>query len=140
MHASFVNMLFDEEPAGAFAEGHIFTSSPDFEGARDDPANGYWHCDIADHDKLTWSDKVYELFGMPAGAPVGREWAVAHYEEASRNALQRVRKYALSRGFGFILDAAIVAGNDDKRWIRVLAVPIQDGDRIVALHGFKRAL
>ena len=47
---------------------------------------------------------------MPAGAPVGREWAVAHYEEASRNALQRVRKYALSRGFGFILDAAIVAG------------------------------
>lgn len=140
MNASFVNRLFDEEPAGAFAEGHIFTSAPDLAGVREDPTNGYWHCNIADHEKLTWSDKVYELFGLPAGGPVEREWAVAHYAEGSRNALQRVRKYALSRGFGFLLDAAIDAGDDDERWIRVLAVPIHDGDRIVGLHGVKRAL
>jgi hypothetical protein len=56
---------------------------------------------------LTWTDKVYELFGLPVGAQVEREWAVTRYTEKSRDALKRVRKFGLSRNFGFILDARI---------------------------------
>ena len=140
MGGSFIDSLFNEEPAGTFLDGHVFTSTPDLARERQDPDNGYWHCDVADHDRLTWSDKVYELFGLPVGSPVDRQQAVARYADQSRQALERVRKYALSRGFGFILDAAIEPETASERWIRVLAVPILEGGRVVALHGLKRAL
>ena len=140
MVGSLVKDLFYGEPAGTFSHGHIFAHAPQLDGARGDPALGYWHCDIADHERLTWSDTVYDLFGLPKGDPVERDWAVAHYSERSRDALRKVRSYALGRKFGFILDAEIKPEGARKRWIRVLAVPIVEDNRVVALHGLKRSL
>ena len=140
MDGSFVDAMFYDEPPGAFAGGYIFRSAPDLTSAIDDPDNGYWHCDIADDDKLTWSEKVYELFGLAAGTPVERDWAVARYSDASKSTLERVRTYGLNRKFGFILDAQITPQGADERWIRVLAVPIMTEGRVVGLHGLKRAL
>ncbi|MFL6723506.1 MAG: hypothetical protein ACJ8FC_09925 [Sphingomicrobium sp.] len=142
MTGSYINSLFHEEPAGTFAHGHVFINAPDVVGAERDPDAGYWHCDIASDDKLTWSEKVYELFGLTGGSPVVREWAVTRYEEPSRSALDTVRTYAVSRKLGFILDAAISPEGGGKRWIRVLAVPIvaKRNGRVVGLHGLKRPL
>ena len=140
MKSPFANALFHEEPAGTFAHGHIFISEPDLAPAQQDPAIGYWHCDIAHDDKLTWTDRVYELFGLAKGAQVERDWAVTRYSELSRRALEKVRTYALGRKYGFILDAAIKSGGADDRWIRVLAYPIVVKGRVVGLHGLKRAL
>ena len=142
MKGSYINRLFHEEPAGAFAHGHVFINAPDLVSAEQDPDAGYWHCDIAHDDKLTWSEKVRELFGLPGGSQVMREWAVARYAEPSRSALATVRTYALSRKLGFILDAAISPEGGGNRWIRVLAVPIiaKGNGRVVGLHGLKRLL
>ena len=140
MTGSFVRALFDEAPPGTFAEGYVFIASPDLTEAETDPDAGYWHCDIAGEDRLTWSAKVYELFGLPTGSPIVREQIVALYEACSREALQRVRKYALSRAYGFILDAAIEPAASEAQWIRILAVPILAERRIGALHGLKRKL
>jgi len=140
VNGSFVNALFNEEPPGRFAEGYVFRAEPDMISARRDPDNGYWHCNIANEDRLTWSEKVYELFGLNGGSPVAREWAVARYSEESRSVLERVRKFGLSRDFGFIIDAEIQPETSRSRWIRVLAVPILEDRRVVALHGVKRAI
>ena len=140
MEGSLVSDLFFGEPAGTFSHGHLFARAPELAGAQGNPALGYWHCDIADHDRLTWSEKVYDLFGLPNGEPVQRDRAVAHYSERSRSALKKVRSYALGRKFGFILDAEISPDGARKRWIRVLAVPIVEDNRVVGLHGLKRAL
>lgn len=140
MDGAFLETLFSDEPAGTFAHGHVFRTPPDLTGARQNPANGYWHCDVSNHDNLTWSEKVYELFGLPAGAPIEREWAVGRYSEASRIALERVRTFGLNRQFGFILDAEINPEDGPPRWIRVLAFPIMEDGRAVGLHGVKRAL
>ena len=51
MDRMFVNALFHEEPAGTFEHGHILVSEPDLASAQQDPDIGYWHCDIADHDR-----------------------------------------------------------------------------------------
>lgn len=140
MQRSLVSNLFHEEPAGTFSDGHVFSIAPDLGDADKEPGSGYWHCDIADEDRLTWSEKVYELFGLPSGAAVDRDWAVAHYAEPSKASLERVRKYALNRKFGFILDAEIMPEGEGNRWIRVLAIPILEKGRVVALHGLKQAL
>jgi hypothetical protein len=142
MKGSFVNGLFQDEPAGTFAHGHVFVIAPDISGAEQDPAAGYWRCDVARQEELTWSEKVYSLFGLPDGTPVTRDWAVARYTEQSRAALDYVRTYALSRKLGFILDACIRPEGGGERWMRVLAVPIlaKRSGRVVGLHGLKRPL
>jgi hypothetical protein len=141
LNSSFFRPLFYDEPAGTFSDGRIFMRAPDLTNAQDDPAVGYWHCDIANQDELTWSDKVYELFGLSPGAPIERGWAVTRYSKRSKAALEHIRTIGLKRNFSFILDAAIrPQGERAYRWIRVLAVPILADRRIVGLHGLKRAL
>jgi hypothetical protein len=141
MKGSFTNMLFYEEPAGTFAQGHVFVIAPEVTGAEQETGVGYWHCDISKQDKLTWSERVYALFGLAAGTPVVRDWAVERYTEQSKHALEHVRNYAIKRKLGFILDAEIRPQGGGDRWIRVLAVPIlARNGRVVGLHGLKRPL
>ena len=141
MNRTFVDEIFYEEPAGTFEDGHLLVSEPDLASAQQDPDVGYWHCDIAAHDRLTWSEKVYDLFGLQTGIPIERDWAVSRYDRDSQNALRRIRAFALNRGFGFILDAAIrPEGTPGDRRIRVVAAPILTDGRLVGLHGLKRAL
>ena len=49
-----------------------------------------WQCDLRD-DSLSWSDGVYDLFGLERGAPVKREDIVAMYSAESREELRRLR-------------------------------------------------
>jgi PAS domain-containing protein len=142
-NSSLLLNLFHKEPAGRFALGYIFLSAQNLpDVAEKFAANevGSWHCDLTDQDRLTWSERVYELFGFPAGSEVEREQAVARYEDHSRSVLDRVREFAIARKYGFILDAAIRPEGKANQWIRILAFPIIRDDRVVALHGVKRAL
>ena len=130
-----------EGSVGTFREGYVFRAGLNVKGARQDQSDwGYWACDIADQNRLAWSDKVYDLFGLPVEAPLDRDWAVGRYNAQSQSTLQRVREYALRHALGFILDAEIEPEGGGRRWIRVLAVPVSENGRIVRLHGLKRAL
>ncbi len=97
----FVNAMFYEEPAGTFVDGYVFRTLPDLTSVQQDPDNGYWYCDIAHHESLTWSEKVYELFGLPAGTPIDRQSTLAHYSERSRSALETCSNLRTQKGFGF---------------------------------------
>jgi hypothetical protein len=141
--APLLHQLFFTEPAGRFTLGQVYRSAEVFWAADNfqlpDDA-GMWRCDIKDNDRLTWSDAVYGMFGLPAGELVPREEAVARYLEHSRNVLARLRGFAIEHGCSFILDAAIDPHGAGASWIRVLAVPIVEDGRVVGLHGLKRAL
>jgi len=140
MNGSFAMALFYDEPAGAFPHGRIFVNAPDITGDQQVPELGYWHCDIAHSDRLTWSEKVYELFGLPKSAAIDRDSTVARYSPASRSALERIRTYAISHKLGFLLDAEISPEGADNRWIRLLAISILSRGVVVGVHGLKRAL
>jgi hypothetical protein len=135
--------LFLTEPAGRFALGHVFRFPLDGEVVVDGLANdevGRWSCDLADGNRLTWSDKVYELFGIPIGTSVDREQALECYSDQSKGVLERLRPFAIGHKFGFILDAALGRTKDNFRWIRILAIPVVEHDRVVGLRGLKRSL
>ena len=137
----FAEALFRQDGAQSLREGYVFKPHLNLRASRgDQSAWGYWACDLKDHDRLTWSDKVHELFGLPFDAQADRDWAVARYAGHSRSALQRVREFALRHACGFILDAEIQPEGADCRWIRVLALPEFRDGQIVRLHGLKRAL
>ena len=100
---------------------------------------GVWRCDLAG-DRLTWSEAVFDLFGFPRDAAVARDDAVACYCEGSRVAMERLRAHAIAHRRGFTLDVEIGPALERTRWIRLVAAPICEGDRVVALHGLKYAV
>jgi PAS domain-containing protein len=98
---------------------------------------GQWECDLADNDRLNWSDEVYDIFGIPRGEAVRREEAVALYAEPSRAAMEKLRAYAIRHRRGFTLDVEIRPVQAPRRWMRLIAAPVCEGERIVKLQGLK---
>jgi hypothetical protein len=97
---------------------------------------GCWECDLSDNS-LIWSGGVNDIFGLPRGANVTRDEAVALYSEHSRAAMERLRAYGIKHRRGFTLDVEIrpyVGGN---RWVRLIAAPVCEGEKVVRLHGLK---
>jgi hypothetical protein len=97
---------------------------------------GCWECDLTDNS-LVWSGGVYDIFGLPRGTHVSRDEAVSFYCEESRAAMERLRSYAIEHQRGFTLDAEIRPAIGGNRWMRLIAAPICDGDRVIRLHGLK---
>jgi len=97
---------------------------------------GCWECDLQDNS-LVWSGGVYDIFGLPRGAKVSRDEAIALYCEQSRAAMERLRRHAIEHKRGFTLDAQIIPRVGERRWMRLVAAPVCEGDRVVRLHGLK---
>ena len=98
---------------------------------------GCWECDLEDNS-LVWSGGVYDIFGLPRGVEITRKEAVPLYSEDSRAVMERLRAYAIKHRRGFTLDAEIrPAAVGEIRWMRLIAVPVLEGDRTVRLHGLK---
>lgn len=99
--------------------------------------SGWWECDLAAGNRLSWSSEVYDIFGLPRGAAVTREEIVALYEEGSRAAMEKLRAYAIKHRRGFTLDVEIKPATAAPRWMRLIAAPVCIDDRIVKLQGLK---
>jgi PAS domain-containing protein len=100
------------------------------------PRLGQWECDLSDNS-LSWSDEVYDIFGIPRGAAVTRDDAVALYGEESRAAMEKLRAYAIKHRRGFTIDVEIKPALAARRWMRLIAAPVCDGGHIVKLQGLK---
>ena len=97
---------------------------------------GCWECDLSDNS-LIWSGGVYDIFGLPRGAQISREQSLALYCEDSRARMERLRAYSIRHRRGFALDVQIRAAIGETRWIRLIAAPSCERDRVVRLHGLK---
>ncbi len=98
---------------------------------------GIWECDLAT-EALAWSNGVYDLFGLPRGAPVTRDLTKALYTDESRVEMERLRDRAIAACSGFTLDIRIVTPGGEARWIRITAeVEARDGTA-VRLFGLKQ--
>jgi PAS domain-containing protein len=133
------------EAAHQFELGHILNSAitdalePSEVGKIGAHHAGLWECDLAD-DSLVWSGGVYDIFGLPRGAHIDRNQTLALYAEASRSAVERLRAYAIKHRRGFTIDVEICPVAGDTRWMRLIAAPECNGNRVTRLHGLKLAI
>ena len=97
---------------------------------------GCWECDLSD-SSLIWSGGVYDIFGLPRGIPISREESVSFYCEESRAKMERLRSYSIRHNRGFTVDVEIRAAVAETRWMRLVAAPICEDNRVIRLHGLK---
>lgn len=112
--------------------------------ARDDEALaerglGLWHCHLEDNS-LNWTDGVYDIFGIERDQLVARPLAVSLYAPDSREAMERLRAYAIRHKRGFTLDVDIRPLHGGECSMRLITAPILQGNQVVALHGVKQFL
>lgn len=114
--------------------------------ARDDEALaerglGLWQCDLTDN-RLSWTAGVYDLFGLERDGEVSRERAASLYAPDSREAMERLRAYAIRHRRGFTLDVDIDQADGGGRCaMRLIAAPVLGPNgAAVALQGVKQLL
>ncbi|MFC4296415.1 sensor histidine kinase, partial [Novosphingobium tardum] len=98
---------------------------------------GVWECDLAT-EELTWTDTVYDIFGIPRGTPIDRHRALDLYEPESRRQMERLRSAAIESGTGFTLDIQIRPKASEVRWVRLTAVIEKEAGRAVRIFGTKQ--
>lgn len=98
---------------------------------------GIWEYTLPD-ETITWTDTVYELFGLEPRSPLTRAATVALYTPQSREELTRIRNAAIRDGEGFTLDAQINSATGELRWIRITAIVERQDGIPVRLFGMKQ--
>lgn len=100
-------------------------------------AVGAWECRLA-KETLSWTDGVYDLFGLPRGSTPDRRLALGHYHEASRREMERLRAEAIRTGRGFALDCRIRTTHGEDRWMRLLVGVGYEHGRPARIFGSKQ--
>lgn len=123
---------------------HLASVSLDDRTVRDDQALaergiGLWHCDLNDNS-LSWTGGVYDLFGIEQDIVVPRPLAISLYQPDSREAMEQLRAYAIRHRRGFTVDVDIRPLDGGECTMRLIAAPILEGTRVIALHGVKQFL
>ncbi|MDB5725520.1 MAG: hypothetical protein JWQ16_2274 [Novosphingobium sp.] len=98
---------------------------------------GAWSCNLSD-DELSWTSGVYDIFGLPVGAPLDRRQTVEMYAEESREQMERLRARAIARCGTFTLDAQITRADGALRWMRLTGEVISCPFGPPRLHGIKQ--
>lgn len=97
---------------------------------------GRWQCDLSDNS-LRWSPEIFDLFGLPRGAPIDRRETVSMYEEESRELMERLRARAIAELGSFTIEARIRRADGERRWMRLSADVVVRGGRATHLYGSK---
>lgn len=100
------------------------------------PIHAAWQCDLRD-DSLTWSDGVYDLFGLPRGSALEREAIVAMYLPESQEELARLRGAAIAACGSFTFEARIRRADGEVRWMRITADVVTENGVARYLYGTK---
>ncbi|WP_313331362.1 diguanylate cyclase [Sphingobium yanoikuyae] len=109
------------------------------EAALADRGLGLWHCNLTDNS-LNWTKGVYDIFGLEPGSIVSRPLSVSLYAHDSREAMERLRAYAIRHQRGFTLDVDIRRPDGSDCAMRLIAAPVLLDGETVALHGVKQWL
>jgi diguanylate cyclase (GGDEF)-like protein/PAS domain S-box-containing protein len=98
---------------------------------------GGWEYDLRQH-RLTWTDGVYDIFGLPQGMALDRAAIVEMYHDDSRVQMEALRAHLLQHGGAFTLDAQIWTANGARRWMRLNASVATENGEPVRLFGTKQ--
>ena len=100
-------------------------------------AIGAWECNLA-NEALSWTDGVYDLFGLARGSTIQRSSILDLYEEASRSEMNRMRGSVIRNGGAFSLDCRIRTASNEKRWMRLIVGVGHQHGRPIRIFGSKQ--
>jgi PAS domain S-box-containing protein len=86
---------------------------------------GSWEWDIAT-DRVTWSDELYHIYGVPLGTAVDYERYVGRIHPDDRARVRNTVRAAVERGEPFAHEHRIVLDDGESRWVLGRGRPVLD--------------
>ncbi|WP_199093491.1 diguanylate cyclase [Bosea sp. ASV33] len=100
-------------------------------------AIGAWECNLA-NESLSWTDGVYDLFGLQRGSTIQRSSILDLYEAGSRSEMNRMRSGIIRNGGAFSLDCRIRTASNERRWMRLIVGVGHQNGRPLRIFGSKQ--
>ncbi|WP_293796026.1 diguanylate cyclase [uncultured Bosea sp.] len=100
-------------------------------------AIGAWECNLA-NEALSWTDGVYDLFGLQRGSTIQRSSILDLYEAGSRSEMNRLRSGIIRNGGAFSLDCRIRTASNERRWMRLIVGVGHQNGRPFRIFGSKQ--
>jgi GGDEF domain-containing protein len=100
-------------------------------------AMGAWECRLPENI-LSWTDGVYDIFGLRRGSTIHRSDTLDLYEDRSRTEMNRLRSQAIATGRPFSLDCRIRSNDGKRRWMRLIVGVENAHGRPMRIFGSKQ--
>ena len=105
-----------------------------FSRAQDLADVGAWEYDV-DADDVLWSTQTYEICDVPQDVEMTVARAVECYHPEDRPAVREATAAAVEEAEPFDIEARVLTGDDDTRWIRVRGDPQVEDGSVVRVRG-----
>ncbi|WP_435414953.1 PAS domain S-box protein [Polaribacter aestuariivivens] len=100
---------------------------------------GFWEFDTTTN-KVTWSDYLYEIFGLdPKNDPPPQEEIIKYFDKPSLEKLQKSNVELIANGTPYDIDVKIINLNNEEIWARNVVHPIYNKEKeIIGRRGIVR--
>ena len=124
--------LHETSPSGNRAEAALRESEANLNRAQEIAHIGSWYLDVT-HNRLTWSDEVFRIFGVPKGTALTYEAFLDAIHADDRESVDKAWTAAL-HGSPYDIEHRIVVGGELK-WVRERAKVEfdQDGNAVYGI-------
>lgn len=96
---------------------------------------GGWEMDLST-GRVNWTDEVYRIFGLPLGHdPSDLHSDLSLFSPESRPVMMHAMKRIVEQGEPYDLELEIVHPHGEKRWVRTIARPVVENNRMVRIAG-----
>ena len=85
--------------------------------------------------KGTWTDEVARIHDLDPGQETNVELGLSFYIAESRQRIEQAVKEAIELAKPYDLELEMVSAKGQHKWIRTMALPILDGDKVVKVRG-----
>ncbi|MGX4642668.1 EAL domain-containing protein [Massilia sp. SYSU DXS3249] len=95
---------------------------------------GAWEIDVAS-GAFHWTEELARIYELPEGQPLTLETCAACFGPEDRALIERSLEEARQHGAPFTLELEMVSGAGKRKWVRSIARPVLDGERVARLRG-----
>ncbi|MDH5021185.1 PAS domain S-box protein [Halobacterium rubrum] len=105
-----------------------------FEKAQDIASVGAWEYDIDDEEGW-WTEAVYRIHGLSEDVTASPESSLQQFHPDDRPAVKAAFETAVDDGEPYDVEARLVTGADDTRWVRTRGEPQYEDGEVVRIRG-----
>lgn len=83
----------------------------------------------------TWTPEVARIHDLDPEDDTSVEIGLSFFKGKHRQAMERALKEAIERGHPYDLELEMVTAKGNHKWVRSIAIPLMDGNRVVKVRG-----
>ena len=113
---------------------HIKEQNYFFEQMQETAKIGYWKLNL---ETMTpyWSDKTYDIHGVPRGQEVDLANAINFYAPEARPVVEQMVQKSIETGVGWDEELPFINAQGENLWVRTVGEARKENGKVVELHG-----